>query len=73
MTLVVEHSLDWPHFIDSMLFTMRTKQHPVTRFTPFFLLHKREARMASVAENDQAASIDSVSKRLTAHTGRTIV
>uniref|UniRef100_H2XXH0 Gypsy retrotransposon integrase-like protein 1 n=1 Tax=Ciona intestinalis TaxID=7719 RepID=H2XXH0_CIOIN len=58
LSLVMEHAYDWPHYIDGMLFTMRTKKHPSTRYTPFFLLHKREARMPPVPKTDPIASID---------------
>ena len=61
-TLVLDRALDWPHYIDPLLFTLRTTKHTVTNFTPFYLFHKREARIPPVLEGGGAvASIDSVS------------
>ena len=57
----MDHTLDWPHYIDGLLFNLRTKKHSVTKFTPFYLLHKREARIPSLLQNDPVANIDQVS------------
>ena len=43
--LVNESQDDWDHLIDNVLFAYRTSKHDSTKYTPFFLMYGREARL----------------------------
>ena len=43
--LVNESEDDWDELIDNVLFAYRTSKQDSTKFTPFFLMHGREARL----------------------------
>jgi hypothetical protein len=40
-----EHKNDWDQYIAPTLFAYRTSKHNTTRFTPFYLLYGREAKL----------------------------
>ncbi|XP_062814699.1 uncharacterized protein LOC134292907 [Anolis carolinensis] len=47
--LVNEKPSDWDETLDAVLFGLRTAVSPVTKYTPFFLLHNRYACLSSEA------------------------
>lgn len=50
MKLIGEHASDWEDYIDPVLFSIRTSIQESTKFTPFFLMHGREAKFPLEAE-----------------------
>lgn len=46
--LVGERPAEWDDFLDPLLFLFRTSAHPVTKFTPYYLMFNREPRMPNV-------------------------
>ena len=51
-----EHEVDWDDYIDPVLFSIRTSIQESTKFTPFFIMHGREARLPLEAENRTVTS-----------------
>ena len=51
-----EHEVDWDDYIDPVLFSIRTSIQEYTKFTPFFIMHGREARLPLEAENRTVTS-----------------
>ena len=50
MKLIGERQCDWDEYLDPVLFSIRTSVQESTKFTPFFLMHGREARYPLEAE-----------------------
>ena len=55
--MVIEHEEDWDELLDPVLFAIRTSVQESTKFTPFFLMHGREARFPLEAENSEITSV----------------
>ncbi len=47
--LVNDKQDDWDDLIDEVLFANRTNLQNTTKFTPFFIMHNREAKLPIVA------------------------
>lgn len=43
--MVNDNQDDWDQFIDSTLFSIRVKKQMTTKFTPFYLMYHREAKV----------------------------
>ena len=61
--LVNEHQTNWDELIDDVLFAYRTSRQDSTKYTPFFLMHGREARLPidvqlSVKDQSDTSDID---------------
>uniref|UniRef100_A0A3B3Q9T2 Gypsy retrotransposon integrase-like protein 1 n=1 Tax=Paramormyrops kingsleyae TaxID=1676925 RepID=A0A3B3Q9T2_9TELE len=50
--LVSEKQAEWDDFLDPLLFLFRTSANPITKFTPYYLMFNREARLPNVMEAD---------------------
>ena len=50
MKLIGERQCDRDEYLDPVLFSIRTSVQESTKFTPFFLMHGREARYPLEAE-----------------------
>ena len=48
--VIGEHDNNWDEYIDPVLFSIRSSIQESTRFTPFFLMYGREARLPLEAE-----------------------
>ena len=55
--MVIEHEEDWDELLDPVLFAIRTSVQESTKFTPFFLMHRQEARFPLEAENSEITSV----------------
>ena len=55
--MVIEHEEDWDELLDPVLFAIRTSVQESTKFSPFFLMHGREARFPLEAENSEITSV----------------
>ena len=55
--MVIEHEEDWDELLDPALFAIRTSVQESTKFSPFFLMHGREARFPLEAENSEITSV----------------
>ncbi len=54
-----EHLATWDEFLPSVLFSYRTSEHAVTGYTPFAMMHGREARLLlDVFESSKEDLID---------------
>jgi hypothetical protein len=49
--LVEDKPNTWDHYLDAVMFGLRTKAHLTTRFSPFFLMFGMEANPCEVAED----------------------
>ncbi len=49
---------DWDDFIDPVLFSYRSAVHETTKYTPFYLMHGREARFPLQVEKSCHAATD---------------
>lgn len=56
MKLMGEHEDDWDDYLDPVLFSIRTSIQESTKFTPFFLMHGREAKFPLEAEKSPGQS-----------------
>ena len=52
--LIGDHDYKWDEYIDPVLFSIRTSVQESTKFTPFFLMYGREARLPLEAEKSNA-------------------
>ena len=52
-----EHQDDWDDYLDPILFGIRTSIQECTKYTPFFLMHGREARFPLEAEESSVISV----------------
>ena len=51
-----EHENEWDDYIDPVLFGIRTSVQESTKFTPFFLMHGRQAKFPMEIEKTEAVS-----------------
>ena len=49
--MVNDNQDDWDQFIDSTLFSIRVKKQMTTKFTPFYLMYHREAKVPTQINN----------------------
>lgn len=69
--LTGDHEDNWDDLLDPVLFSIRTSVQDSTKFTPFYLMHGREARLPLEAESrtvtfsDQLADVQEKVVRLT--------
>ena len=55
-----EHQNNWDDFIDPVLFSIRTSTQESTKYTPFFLMHGREARFPLEVEKSEVTELGNV-------------
>lgn len=51
-----EHQDDWDNFLEPVLFGIRTSVQESTKYTPFYLMHGREARLPLEVEKSEVVS-----------------
>ena len=51
-----EHENEWDDYIDPVLFGIRTSVQESTKFTPFFIMHGRQAKFPMEIEKTEAVS-----------------
>ena len=58
------HQSDWDEYLDPILFSVRTSVQESTKFTPFYLMHGREARFPMEAEKLYMTNMGDVEERI---------
>lgn len=58
--MVGEKENDWDNYLDPVLFGIRTSVQESTKFTPFFLMHGREARFPFEAERTSTVVVNTI-------------
>uniref|UniRef100_A0A3P9PWV5 Gypsy retrotransposon integrase-like protein 1 n=1 Tax=Poecilia reticulata TaxID=8081 RepID=A0A3P9PWV5_POERE len=54
--LINDKQNDWDMFLEATLFSLRSKTHTITKYSPFFLMYGREARFPSEVPVDMPLS-----------------
>lgn len=64
MKLIGVHQSDWDEYLDPVLFSIRTSVQESTKYTPFFLMHGREARFPFEAEKSCTPKLSDIQERI---------